>query len=151
LVVRERAGAGEIVTLATPDLFTNVTMGAPDIDQTSVPPVPGNAVLLERLLGETSTGSGGHTRLAVVTSGTATAPVNGTKSVTDFRWAGVKVGLWELRAPFVISAVFRGRRHGKLVSEPVPVAIAGSAFTEAVGDLLERQGSHQRAADVLRE
>ncbi|MFN8053110.1 MAG: DUF4350 domain-containing protein [Acidimicrobiales bacterium] len=149
LVVVDRIGAGEIFTLANPDLFTNVLMGAPELDQKRVSSVPDNAVLAVRLLGRGAAG-GEARQVAVVTSGIEATPVDGTKGITDFIPWGVKLGLLELGAAFAFYALFRGRRHGRVVPEPVPVTIAGSAFVGAVGDLLERQGAHARAAEVLR-
>ncbi len=151
-IVAERRGEGEVVTLASPDLFTNSLMGAPEAGQKKVTSVPDNAVVAERLLGHGVGGelSDGPTRLAIVTRGVAAAPIDGSKTLTDFMPSGVKLGLLELFAAFGFYALFRGRRHGRVVSEPVPVSIAGSSFVEAVGDLLERQGSHARAAEVLR-
>src|SRR5690606_12276607 len=57
----------------------------------------------------------------------------------------------QLGVAFGFYAFSRGRRHGRVVTEPAPVTIAGSAFVEAVGSLLERQGDVGRAAEVLRE
>lgn len=142
LIVGRFVGDGEIITLATPDLFTNTTMGAPEPDQ-PVGRVPDNAVVAQVLLGTP--------RLAVVTSGVEAVGVDGEKGLTDFMSPGVKLGILELGVAFGFYAVARGRRHGRVVTEPLPVTIAGSAFVEAVGSLLERQGDHARTAEVLRE
>ena len=148
LIVRRPLGDGEIVTLASPDLFANSFMGAPEPDR-PVGKIPDNAVLAEYALAQGPAGSVGSHRLAVVTSGIAAAP-DGTKGLTDFMSPGVKLGILELGAAFLFYALARGRRHGRVVTEPAPVTIAGSAFVEAVGSLLERQGDHGRAAEVLR-
>ena len=149
LVVRQRLDRGEIVTLATPDLFTNEIMGAPEPEQ-SVGAIPGNAVVAQRLLGSGAGAEPGR-RLGVVTSGIADVAPTGEKSLTDFMSTGVKLGLLELGVAFLFYAWARGRRHGRVVTEPAPVTIAGSAFVEAVGSLLERQGDVPRAAEVVRE
>ena len=149
LVVRQRLDRGEIVTLATPDLFTNEIMGAPEPEQ-SVGAIPGNAVVAQRLLGSGAGAEPGR-RLGVVTSGIADVAPTGEKSLTDFMSTGVKLGLLELGVAFLFYAWARGRRHGRVVTEPTPVTIAGSAFVEAVGSLLERQGDVPRAAEVVRE
>ena len=44
----------------------------------------------------------------------------------------------------------RSRRLGRVVRERAPVEIAGSELVEAVGDLLRRRGSPDRAAAVVR-
>ena len=112
--------------------------------------IPGNAVVAQRLLGSGAGAEPGR-RLGVVTSGIADVAPTGEKSLTDFMSTGVKLGLLELGVAFLFYAWARGRRHGRVVTEPAPVTIAGSAFVEAVGSLLERQGDVPRAAEVVRE
>jgi hypothetical protein len=51
---------------------------------------------------------------------------------------------------FGLYAWSRARRLGRPVREHVPVAVAGSELTAAVGDLLRRKGSPERAAEVVR-
>lgn len=149
VVVIEQFGTGSVTALASPDLFTNSTMGAPKPDK-PVGEIPDNAVVAELLLGRSPDG-GDTNRLAVVTSGVDAPLEPGTESLTDLMSPGVKLGLLELAAAFGFYLVYRGRRHGRVVTEPVPVSIAGSAFVEAVGSLLERQGDVGRAAEVLRD
>lgn len=150
LVGRRYDGAGEVFTLAGADLFTNDLMGAPEPEQ-PVGAIPGNAVVAERLLGHgADPDATSPTRLAVVSSGIDAAGTTGEKTLTDFMSPGVKLGLLELGVAVGYYAWSRGRRHGRIVVEPAPVTIAGSAFVEAVGSLLGRQGDVARAAEVLR-
>jgi len=146
-VVRRTIGSGEVTTVAGPELFTNASMGAPDVGEESAAAgeLADNAVLAQRLLSPD-----GAKRVGVVTSGISTAPLNGSKTLTDFLPSGVKLGLLQLVVAFFVYAMYRGRRHGRVVHDEVPVSIEGSAFVEAVGNLLERQGEHGRAAEVLR-
>lgn len=146
IVVRRTIGDGEVVVLASPDLLTNQTMGAPPPDE-PVGPVRGNAVIAQRLLAPDLPGGA---RLAVVTEGAA--PIaDGTRTVTDHMSWGVKLGLLQLVIAFGYLTVSRARRHGRVVTEEAPVDIAGSAFVQAVGGLLERQGDCARVAEILRD
>jgi len=147
LVVRSYGERSEITTIASPELFTNELMGAPAPEE-PVGPIPANAFVAQRLLGADDRGN--PTRVAVVTSGLGPAVGGGEKSFMDYMSPGVKLGLLELGAAVLFYAIAKGRRHGRIVTEPEPVTIAGSAFVEAVGSLLERQGDVARAAEVVR-
>ena len=50
----------------------------------------------------------------------------------------------------LLLAVARARRVGRHVDEPLPVSIAGSEHTEAVGDLLRRRRDPAGTATLLR-
>lgn len=56
----------------------------------------------------------------------------------------------QLSVAFLIYVWWRARRLGKPVTEPQPVKVAASELVAATGSLLERSGSPQHAADVLR-
>lgn len=58
--------------------------------------------------------------------------------------------LAQLGIAFLVYVVWRARRLGRPVPEPQPVKVAASELVAAVGNLLERSGSPQHAADVLR-
>lgn len=148
-VVAHPLGAGRLVALATPEVFTNELMGMADVDETEVRSLPDNSVLAMRLLG-TLDGGEPAPRVAVVTSGVAALPTGGSSSLIDLMPRSVRLGLLQLVAAFGILTVALGRRHGSVVTEPEPVSISGSAFVGAVGDLLERQGAAASAAERLR-
>ncbi len=59
-------------------------------------------------------------------------------------------GLWWLVIAFFVLAFSRGRRLGRPVTERVPVVVEGADLVLAVGNLMQRQGSVQAAADALR-
>lgn len=145
LVTVEGLGGGRVVNLASPDLFTNETMGAPTTAEPDPDPdrLPDNGFVALQLLG-------GGRLLTVVTSGVAGSVVNGTRSWTDHlataRWAA----LWQLAVGFCWYAWHRGRRHGRVVVEPAAVRIESSDYVDAVGNLLRRQGNAPRAAATLR-
>jgi hypothetical protein len=145
LVVRQAVGAGAIVTLASPNLFTNDAMRPhdQDVDHPHAP-MRDNVVVASRLLDPVGQGT-----VAVVTSGVA-AVVDGQRQLSDLIGAGVKLGIWQLIAAFVLFAWYRGRRFGRVVVEAQPVPIAGSELVEAVGNLMERRDDPGRAAWVLR-
>jgi hypothetical protein len=147
LVVRQSLGSGSIVTLASPDLFTNEAM-RPHDQEVDDPrePMRDNVVVAQRLLDPD-----GSTHLAVVTSGVDTATSSGhTKSVTDFLSPGVKVGLWELLAAAIFLLWWRARRLGRVVAEAQPVPIAGSELVAAVGNMMSRRHDPGRAAETVR-
>jgi hypothetical protein len=56
----------------------------------------------------------------------------------------------QLAVAFLVYVWWRARRLGKPVTEPQPVKVAASELVAATGTLLERSGSPQHAADVLR-
>jgi hypothetical protein len=76
---------------------------------------------------------------------------DGTRSPLALLPFNVKLALVQLGFAFVLYAWWRGRRLGRPVREKLPVEVAGSELTEAVGGLLRRHGSTPRAANVLRE
>ena len=83
-------------------------------------------------------------------------PLAGTSGAGDDRVAdlipdGVVRALLQLVVAFVIYAAWRSRRLGRPVAEPQPVAVAGSELVAAVGNLLDRTGSPDHAAALLRE
>jgi hypothetical protein len=64
---------------------------------------------------------------------------------------GVKVGLWELLVAVIFYLWWRSRRHGRVVSEPQPVPIAGSELIAAVGNMMSRRHDPARAAGTVRD
>jgi hypothetical protein len=56
----------------------------------------------------------------------------------------------QLGIAFLAYALWRSRRLGAPVDEAQPVAVAGSELVSAVGALLDRAGSPEHAAEVLR-
>jgi hypothetical protein len=52
---------------------------------------------------------------------------------------------------FVVFAVSRSARVGRLVAEPIAAPIAGSELVSATGNLMERAGHAERAAWLLRD
>jgi hypothetical protein len=75
---------------------------------------------------------------------------SGSRTLTDLIPPGVKRGLWQLAVAFALYAAWRAYRLGRPVTEPQPVALAGSELVAAVGTLLDRTRSPAHAAAVLR-
>lgn len=147
-VTEESRGSGSLVTLASPYLWANARLW-PDKENGGEP--LDNAALGLRLLGFTGDGATGGTSITFVDAiATPGAGRDGTRSPMELIPVGVKLGLGQLLAAFVIYAWWRSRRLGAVMVESMPVEIAGSELVVAVGDLLRRKGSPQRAADVLR-
>ena len=60
------------------------------------------------------------------------------------------MALAQLLIAFVVFALWRGRRLGRPVAEVQPVEIAGSELVVAVGNLLQKAGRPEIAAERLR-
>ncbi|MCU0268768.1 MAG: DUF4350 domain-containing protein [Acidimicrobiales bacterium] len=138
-VTVQAAGDGRIVAVGGPDVFTNGQLGEAD-----------NAVLAVSLLAPEP-----GTRVAVlgpppfeelIDSGT------GDPGALLDRAMELRGGLLlvELLVAFGAYALWRGRRLGRPVAEPLPSQIAGSELVVAMGDLLHQTRSPDRAARLLR-
>lgn len=146
-VVESRQGAGSVITLGSPYLWTNARL-QPDKENGGEP--LDNAAMALRLLGPTDSGATPDDITFIDAVPTAGVAPNGTRSPLDLMPTGVKLALAQLVAAFILYAWWRARRLGPVVTEKMPVEIAGSELIVAVGDLLRRKGTPQRAADVLR-
>lgn len=74
----------------------------------------------------------------------------GDKSLSDLVPTRVRMALAQLLIAFVVFALWRGRRLGRPVAEVQPVEIAGSELVVAVGNLLQKAGRPEIAAERLR-
>jgi hypothetical protein len=75
----------------------------------------------------------------------------GRRSLASLISSRVKAAGWQLGLAFVVLALWRGRRLGRPVDEPQPVQIDASELVVAVGELLQRSGARERAAELLRD
>jgi hypothetical protein len=73
------------------------------------------------------------------------------RSLLEVLSPGVKRALVQLAIAFVLYALFKARRLGRVVREPLPVQIAGSELTAAVGDLLQQSRDPEASATILRD
>lgn len=131
------AGRGTIVVLASPAVFTNQYLDAED-----------NAGLAVSLLTPVV---GTRTAIVEAAPDEVGPPTTGPDAVLERAWSTpAKVLLAQAMVAFALYAWWRGRRVGRPVREPLPVQIAGSELTEAVGQLLARTHRPDRAATLLR-
>lgn len=123
-------GAGVVVRLGGPDALVNAHLGEAD-----------NGLLAASLLAPLE----GTT----VTVLQPPLPGGGRRGLTDLVAPRVKLALWQLVVAFALLVAWRARRLGRPVSEPQPVRLDGSELVVAVGNLLQRAGGRQQAANLL--
>lgn len=135
-VVATPVGSGNLVAVGGAGIVVNAALGAAD----NAPVVIGLVAPLD------------GTRVAVLDPGRGVVSRGDDdgKSLLELIPTNVKWALAQLGVAFVLYALWRARRVGAPVSEGQPVAVAGSELVAAVGGLLDRSGSPQHAADVLR-
>jgi hypothetical protein len=131
-VVSAPFGEGTIVSVGTPAVFLNDALDQQD-----------HAVLAGALLVAEP-----GTRVTVLER---PAPGAGDESLGDLVSDGVKAALAQLAIAFVVYALFRARRLGRPVPEPLPVQIAGSELVVAVGQLVQQRGDPGRAGAILQD
>lgn len=130
--VEARRGAGRVIALGSPDLWTNELLDQAD-----------NAGLAADLLAP-----GPPSQRVVVLEGAIAG--SGDRGLLDLVSPQVWQALAQLGVAFVLVALWRGRRLGDPVVEDQQVVIAGSELVEARADLLRRGRHHGEAARVLR-
>jgi hypothetical protein len=130
VIVSEAVGDGIIVSIGSPMVFLNDSLDDRD-----------HAVLAGSLLAPAA-----GTRVTIVEE---PLPGEGDESLGDLVADGVKAALVQLAVAFLVYALFRARRLGRPVREPLPVQIAGSELVVAVGELIQQSRDPDRAASVL--
>lgn len=103
----------------------------------------GNAALALNLLGA-------HQKLVWYVAQQVIDDASGTQSLGDLlpRWVGLAV--LQLCIGVVVLALWRGRRFGPVVEEPLPVVVRAAEATEGRARLYRRGGARDRAAQNLR-
>ncbi|MEU7036665.1 DUF4350 domain-containing protein [Streptomyces sp. NPDC046237] len=143
LVVLPAAGGGDTVLLGSPDILLNERL-----DQ------QGNASLALQLLGSRPHLVWYLPSLSDPSATEGTPEGRTPESTTDGFLSLVPSGwLWgtlQLAFAAVLTAVWRGRRLGPLVTEPLPVAVRASEATEGRARLYREGNARDRAATVLR-
>jgi hypothetical protein len=123
--------AGVVVVIGTADPFTNDRL-----DES------GNAALTMRLLGQ-------QDHLVWYRPSLADAS-GGSSSLTELIPAGWKWAALQLAVGVGLLALWRARRLGPVVSEPLPVVVRAAEAVEGRGRLYHRVRARDRAADALR-
>ncbi|MET9519244.1 DUF4350 domain-containing protein [Streptomyces sp. NPDC002994] len=122
-----------------------VLLGAPDILYNDRLDKQGNASLALQLLG-----SRPHLVWYLPSLGDASATDGGESSFYDLVPSGWLWGTLQLTLAAVLTAIWRGRRLGPLVTEQLPVAVRASETTEGRARLYRRADARDRAASALR-
>ncbi|MFE0028166.1 DUF4350 domain-containing protein [Amycolatopsis sp. NPDC059021] len=127
-------GHGTVTVLGTPAPLTNDRIA----DQ-------GNAALAMRLLGQ-------HPRVVwYLPSADDPALAGGKKSITDLIPAGWRFGALQAGIAVVLLALWRARRLGPVVTEPLPVVVRAAEAAEGRARLYRRGRAAGHAAETLRE
>lgn len=122
---------GTVTTIGYGGIFTNR-----DLDE------EGNAALALSLLGQ-------HERLVWYMP--SAADRSQQKSLTDLVPDGWKYGALQLGVAVVLIAVWRARRLGRVVPEPLPVVVRAAETVEGRARLYRRSHAASHAASVLRQ
>ncbi|GAB2753821.1 DUF4350 domain-containing protein [Amycolatopsis magusensis] len=122
-----------VTLLGTPAPLTNARLAE-----------AGNAALGMRVLGA-------NERLVwYLPSATDSALRGDEKSFTELVPAGLKFGLVQLFVAAVVLALWRARRLGRVVHEPLPVVVRAAETVEGRARLYRRSGAAAHAAGTLR-
>ncbi len=125
-------GGGRLVLLGSADFITNHAL---DRD--------GNAALALGLLGR-------HPDLSWITPVAGTPGGVGQRGVLQLLPTGVRWALLQIVIVIVLLALWRGRRLGPPVQEPLPVVVRAAEAVEGRGRLYAAARARDHAADALR-
>lgn len=131
-IVAEELGAGSVVTVGSRDLFINSELDEGDA-----------AVVALSLLAPSRTERVAFLGPSLVEFG--------EEGLGDLVAPRVVNAIIQLLAAFLLFALYRSRRLGGVVPEPVPVRIEGSELVLKAGLLSQRAKDPASAADILRE
>jgi hypothetical protein len=131
-LLRLRDGPRTITVLGTPTPLTNAELAS-----------DGNAALALNLLGA-------HPRLAWFLPVPEGPPAGDERSLTELIPPGWTWAALQLAVAVVLAALWRGRRLGPVVAEPLPVVVRAAEAVEGRGRLYRRAGALGHAADALR-
>ncbi|MEV0928493.1 DUF4350 domain-containing protein [Streptomyces spongiicola] len=143
-------GRPTLLRIGTQDTGDTVLLGAPDILYNERLGHHGNASLALQLLG-----SRPHLvwYLPSLSDGSAAGDSRGEGETGIGRLipSGWLWGTLQLAVAAVLAAVWRARRLGPLVSEPLPVAVRASESSEGRARLYRKANARDRAASALRQ
>ncbi len=132
-LVQVRTGGRTVTVLGSTDPLTNARLAE-----------QGNAALVMRLLGA-------HPRLVWYLPSLTDVPPEDQRSFVELVPDGWWWGAAQLVAGVLLVAVWRARRLGPVVVEPLPVVVRATETVEGRARLYRRAGARDRAAAELRE
>lgn len=138
------AGGGAAVVQVSDAGRTVTVIGAPDVLTNAELPEAGNAALALRLLGR-------QPRLLWYLPVPAELPAAEQKPFVELIPEGWLWGAGQLGIAFVLLALWRARRLGPVVTEPLPVTVRASETVEGRARLYRRVGARDHAARTLRD
>ncbi|MPZ64027.1 MAG: DUF4350 domain-containing protein [Pseudonocardiaceae bacterium] len=123
---------------------TVTVIGAPDMLTNTGLPEAGNAALALRLLGQ-------QNRLLWYLPVPGEVPAAEQKSFAELVGPGWLWGAAQLGIAAVLLALWRARRLGPVVAEPLPVVVRAAETVEGQARLYRRVGARDHAAQTLRD
>lgn len=123
---------------------TVTVIGAADVLTNTGLPEAGNAALALRLLGQ-------HNRLLWYLPTPGAVPATEQQSFAELIAPGWLWGAAQLGIAAVLVAVWRARRLGPVVTEPLPVVVRAAETVEGRARLYRRVGARDHAAQTLRD
>lgn len=131
-LVRYRAGDRTVTVVGDWAFMTNAGL-----------PRDGNAALAMNLTGE-------RPRLIWYAPQQIEGGTSGAATIFDLIPQGVTWLVWQLCLALAVAALWKGRRLGPLVSEPLPVVVRASETVKGLGRLYRAHRTRDRAAAALR-
>lgn len=164
LVTMTSVGSGAIVGVGSQEIFTNRWLANADnsvLATSLLAPEPGTRVAVVESAGglpRDGTGQSGPGIGGDRNDDPPSRPGQDTpepepedQTLLDLLPTGLRWALLQLVLAAVVLALWKARRFGQPVPEPSPVPIAGAGLVEAVGELMRRAGSPERATEILQE
>ncbi|RZS90143.1 uncharacterized protein DUF4350 [Motilibacter rhizosphaerae] len=132
LLVDDQVGSRRVTVLGSPRPLQNGTLGE-----------EGSAALALGLLGA-------HPGLAWYLPSPDDVPAESRRTLVSLLPAGLRYGVAQLLVAALVAALWRARRLGRVVPEPLPVVVPAAEAVEGRGRLYLRARARDRAVDALR-
>jgi hypothetical protein len=136
-------GEASLAVARATDGVTVTALGNPSVLTNDKLDEEGNAALSLGLLGQ-------HPRLVWYLPTPGDIPAGEQRSLYDLVPHGVWWGLAQLGIAVLLLALWRARRLGPVVAEPLPVIVRAAETVEGRGRLYRRSGARDKAAAALR-
>lgn len=142
-LIQVASGADPRPAEAAPAARTVTVLGAPDVLTNGALAEEGNAALALGLLGA-------NPRLLWFLPGAEGPPVGQERSLGELVAPGWLWGVAQLGVAAILVALWRARRLGPVVTEPLPVVVRSAETVEGLARLYRRAGAREHAAETLR-